>query len=188
MWETHVHALREQDELSWTRRTVGVLRRFDIDSIQAPVEALKRHLQAHPDDVFNVHATKMEALVTALFRDYIPDCSAYHCGRSGDGGFDVFGIECDNPFIVQVKRRMTPDATEGVASIREFLGAMLLSHVPVGYFVSTANRFTRGAKEAAVMAVTSGIVSKIELIDHDRLFSILDISNRSQTEEWRLHL
>jgi len=69
-----------------------------------------------------------------------------------------------------------------VSSIREFVGALVLAGKSVGFFVSTARRFSTWAKESAERA--SGITLKrLELVDASKLMDILRMVS-DRVEPW----
>lgn len=43
-WNTQIHELGEPDKLLSVTRTVGILRRFALESLEVPLNALRRHL------------------------------------------------------------------------------------------------------------------------------------------------
>ncbi len=117
---------------------------------------------------------KLEELVGSVLSDYLK-CEVIYVGGPGDGGYDLLLLMSDNPAIVQVKQRFTPNFAEPVCSIREFIGAMVLGQFRVGFFVSTANHFSRPAHDAATKAKI--ICDRIELVDASRLVDILKLTS-----------
>jgi restriction endonuclease Mrr len=74
---------------------------------------------------------------------------------------------------VQVKRRINKEV-EGVAEVRNFIGALAVESISKGIFVTTATRYTREAKRVADK-LNDGTRSRLELdlIDGGELFEIL---------------
>jgi HJR/Mrr/RecB family endonuclease len=174
--------------LTSTTLTVGILRLFPLDSLEVPLTALRRYLAQKSDAVDYLHPTKMEHLVGALFQDFYPGCQVVHCGRTNDGGIDLFVIMSDVPVAVQVKHRIRTDKGEGVKAIREFLGAMLVAGVSRGIFVTTADHFTGQAKEAINQSLIRGAITYFDLIDRHRLFDLLSLAVPKPSESWRSHV
>jgi hypothetical protein len=75
-------------------------------------------------------------------------------------------------WLVQVKRRESADRSEGVKTIRDLLGAMVLEKSLKGIVVSTANQFSLRAQQAALRAGQIGMT--VKLIDKGILNRMLD--------------
>lgn len=178
-WENDLRTLEGQDR---TQRH-AILRRFAIDSLEVPISLLRSHLRNNPEHIYKIAPNRMEVLVQSVFSEFF-HCNVEHCGRSHDGGIDLFFIISDKPSFVQVKRRETPEKTESVATIREFLGAILLRGADRGYIVSTAENFSQDAKKAARQAEALGLVETYELIDRARFFDMLDLVYRDEDPPW----
>lgn len=146
----------------------GVLDHYNVDSKQVPVEVLEHELRKRPHLFRHVNPTKMEKLVGSILRDVF-DCDVVHLGGAGDGGIDLLLLHADDPIAVQVKRRQSASSAEGVAPIRELLGAALLGRYKHALFVTTAPRFSPAAKDAARLATEIDLVSSFELCDLDKL-------------------
>lgn len=166
---------------SYTLLRRACLREFAIIDDDAPLDALRFHLSKNPKDLNRISPKKLELLVGSVFSDYF-SCEVIHIGGPNDGGFDLFLILSDNPAVVQVKQRIDPKKTEPVSSIREFLGAMVLSQKKFGFFVSSAGKFSKQAQNAAQKA-ESLCIEKLEIIDATRLMDILKIVSK-EVEPW----
>ena len=158
---------------SYTLLRRACLREFAIFDDEAPLDALRSHLRRNPKDLNRISPKKLELLVGSVFSDYF-SCEVIHVGGPGDGGFDLFLIMSDNPAVVQVKQRIDPKKTEPVSSIREFVGAMVLSQKRFGFFVSSAGKFSKQAQDATDKA-QSLCIEKLEIIDATRLIDILKL-------------
>lgn len=166
---------------SYTLLRRACLREFAIIDDDAPLDALRIHLKKNPKDLNRISPKKLELLIGSVFLDYF-SCEVIHVGGPNDGGFDLFLILSDNPAVVQVKQRIDPKKTEPVSSIREFLGAMVLSQKKIGFFVSTAARFSKQAQHAAQKA-ESLCIEKLDIIDAKRLIDILKLVS-DKAEPW----
>jgi hypothetical protein len=111
------------------------------------------------------------------------DCEAIHVGGPNDGGIDVVLILGDRRYVVQTKRR-AGTAAESVASIREFVGAMVLADELRGIFVTTAQKFSTQATAAAALAVDRNVVEYIDLVDPGRLLAVCDLAAKKDTNLW----
>lgn len=103
-------------------------------------------------------------------------CEALHVGRAGDGGIDVLLFDSkDGPVAVQVKHRRSDGRAEGVAVVRELRGAMVLRGLDRGVVVTTSNRFSKAAQQAAQSDPAQSTQQAIDLIDAKRLLEILQV-------------
>jgi len=134
----------------------------------------------------------MERLVAGVISDYYPGCEVELCGRSGDGGIDLFIILADKRIGVQVKRRIVPGRPERVSAVREFFGAGVAKRLRDLIFVSTAERYTRSASGAVAFAeqvVDDNIVDSFVLVNRARFLDMLDVVVPEPLEEpWREHV
>jgi hypothetical protein len=86
---------------------------------------------------------------------------------------DVLLVECDGrQWLIQAKRRETQDASEGISTIRNLLGAMVLEGTRHGVVVSTADHFTYRALQAVGRARDRGMV--LRLLDRSAFDRMLD--------------
>lgn len=96
-----------------------------------------------------IEPRRLEELVADIFRANYSECEVIHVGQPGDGGVDVVFIDSANQqWLIQVKRRESPFAAEGIGTVRNLLGAMMLNGALKGIVVSTADHFTFRAYEA----------------------------------------
>ena len=165
----------------------SMLRHFDIDSVNIPISTLRNYLKSKPNLIYRVAPKSMELLVKSVFSDFF-ECNVYHCGQSNDGGVDLYFVQSHKPIFVQVKRRETPNKTEPVNTIRDFLGAMMLKEAKKGYFVSTAKKFSKEAHNAAKKAETLGLVETYDLINYHRFFEILNLVHKENTPPWKKYI
>lgn len=165
----------------------AILKSYDLSSKQVPIEALRKHLAGSFDDVIHIHDRNMEKLVQSVFREHY-SCDVEHVGRSHDGGIDLILVNADSPTVVQVKRRKSLDHIEGVAGIREFLGATILQNGKNCIYVSTSKKFSEPAIEAAQQAIKVGAVESYELFDFDRFCDVLKLTTEIDPAPWKSYL
>lgn len=165
------------------RYRIAGLRKFDVGSEDLPLTTLKSELKRYPHILHDIHASKFEALVADVLSSFF-QVEVTTVGRTGDGGIDLVYVDGETPFAVQVKRRLSSGSKEGVALIREFLGACMLEGKRNGKIVTTANSFTEGAKGAAKKAVNMGLVESFELIARDRFLELFGYQKKIYRYPW----
>lgn len=123
---------------------------------------------------------KFEIFVQTVFRHYF-DCEVRHIGKSHDGGLDLLVVTHNEGILpVQVKRRYKEGVAESVSVIREFLGAMVSQGYKRGLFVSSAERFSRSAKNTSKSDARSLIDYDIKLLDCGSLLSMCGLLNHNR--------
>lgn len=175
------------DALENIRNDYGILKKYKVDSFHTPTDILRDELIKKPNLIYNINDKKMEQIVGSVFKDFY-DCEVIHLGKTGDGGIDLLLVNGNEQTAVQVKRRTKENSTESVTLIREFLGAMILEQKMNGIIVSTADHFTRPAKEAAKKAPEVSSVKAIELLDYSRFTDILKITTPLKKQTWEKYL
>jgi len=156
----------------------GYISKLGVFSEELPQEChseLVQHLRRNPRLWHEMEPVRLERLVAESFRRNYAPCEAIHVGRPGDGGIDVMLLDSGiKKWLIQVKRRQTSAASEGVETIRNILGAMVLERVFRGIVVSTADHFTFQAWKDRERAEQVGIY--LELVDRGKLNRMLDPS------------
>ncbi|WP_315783186.1 restriction endonuclease [Bradyrhizobium sp. SZCCHNPS1003] len=151
-------------------------------SPDVPIEQLRVHLARFWEQRKHITAQQAEDLVASVLREhYAGDILRLTANANApDGGIDLFISNRDGQVqrAVQVKRRITHDV-EAVTEVRNFVGAMLLSGVDHGIFVTTAARYTSDALAVAKNTNLSKHRLSLELIDGERLLELLEFANRS---------
>ena len=164
----------------------AVLKKYNVNAIDIPVNALVDHIQKHPDDIYRIDTHKMEELVRSVFADFYPSCKVVAFGKTHDGGKDGLLID-DNgmQFIIQVKRRESKNATEGVEAIRSLIGvAAIEDNVNGCIFVSTADHFSRAAKQTAQKAIDKEVVERFELYNCSDFLEKVSLVSESMPKSW----
>jgi hypothetical protein len=161
----------------------ATLKEFDLQRHVIPTETLKREVTKNPKLMYQISPKKMEDLIQQVFKDFYR-CDVEHCGKSHDGGVDLFVLDADKPILVQVKRRENPNAVEPVSLIRDLLGAMFINNSKRGVFVSTADKFSFPSHKLRNELLTKGKLDYFELINFSRLSEILALTGKNQSQPW----
>jgi len=120
-----------------------------------------------------INSHKLEVFIADVLRANYAPCEVIHVGKPDDKGVDVLFIDADKEqWLVQVKRRQLPTASEGISTVRNLLGAMIVAGNLRGILVSTADHFTYRANEAIGRAKEFGMT--VELVDRNKLNRMLD--------------
>ena len=110
----------------------------------------------------------LEIFVADILKANYEPCEVVHIGQPDDGGVDVLFVDSSSKqWLVQVKRRESLNASEGVSTVRNLLGAMVVAGSLRGILVSTADHFTYRANEAAGRASLCGMT--VRLVDRGKL-------------------
>lgn len=165
----------------------SILRQYDLSDKKIPIEVLQKYLVKNFQDVIHINDKSMEKLVQSVFAEHF-NCKVEHIGKSHDGGIDLLLIDSDNPTVVQVKRRKKLAHTESVSGIRDLLGATILKESKNCIYVSTCEKFSDPAKEAAEKAVKIGAIESYELYDFNRFNDILKLTSTSEEIPWKRFL
>jgi len=165
----------------------GIVKRFDQSDRNLPLDTLVNELNRRKNLLYKIHPTKMEELVKYVFESFY-NCEVYHCGKSHDGGVDLVLINSEKPTLIQVKRRMNPESTESVSTIRDFLGAIMLNKVQNGIIVSTADHYSYESVKVSEKVIKENILSKFELINFKRFVEMLDVIGNKSNEPWKNYL
>jgi restriction endonuclease Mrr len=169
----------------------GVLKSYDTSDSQIPIESLRQTLRKNENIVHKIDPYLFEKLVGSVMRDFYANCVVNFCGRSGDGGIDLFLIESDKTIAIQVKRRIHPNSVERIQAVREFLGASLAQGIDHLIYVSTARSFSggvSGAKTFAKRVVDQRVVRSFQLVNRDQFFSMLRTISDTNEKPWRKFL
>lgn len=152
---------------------VSKLREFKGNLPECCDAELAAYIRRHPDVLHRYPPTRFEKLVADVFRANYVNAEVLHVGKPKDGGIDVRLIEADKEqWLIQVKRRESQNKAEGVSTIRDMLGAMMLADGHQGIVVSTAPRFSREAQSAAAKARKRGMT--VRLVDRGIFEKMLD--------------
>lgn len=166
--------------------STAILKKYSDDDINVPLSALREYILRKPEIIYRIDAHKMEDLVRSVLKDFYPYCKVISFGKTRDGGKDGLLID-DNgkQFLIQVKRRTTPDSTEGVTGLRELIGVKVLENNVSGcIFVTTADHFSAPAKTYAKQVVQKSVVESFALYDCKEFLRITDLVKEKLPNSW----
>jgi hypothetical protein len=152
---------------------ISKVRTFD-DGVPEPCSVeLAQVLRRQHKSWHTVAPRKLELLVADVFKAKYSHCEVMHVGRPGDGGVDVVFIDAEKQqWLIQVKRRENPLSSEGVTTVRNLLGTMVVEGTLRGIVVSTADHFTVRAYDAVRRAKENHSL-EVQLIDRGKLNRML---------------
>ena len=164
------------------------LEEYELNDDSVPIIELKEYLAKHREAVRDISPTKLEVLVSDIYRETGDYSEVIHVGRPMDGGVDVVLIKNESETtLVQVKQRKE-GKTESVSTIRNLLGAMYREGSLRGIVVSTADAFSWCARKEATGEVPNfGITYEIDLIDEGKLNEMI-VSGQNRSEPWAFGL
>jgi hypothetical protein len=152
---------------------ISKLREFDAHLPDSCDGELASFIRRNPNFLHSCNPRSFEKLVADVFKANFSNAEVLHVGKPDDGGIDVLLIDAlHQQWLIQVKRRESPKHSEGVNTIRNMLGAMLLEKSLRGIVVSTANQFSLRARQAAAKAGHIGMT--VRLVDKGIFNRMLD--------------
>jgi len=161
----------------------GILRQYNLADTQAPIDEIRKYIERHPNGSALVNPACFEKVVGAIFADFY-NCEVLHVGKSKDKGVDLIMIHGDSPQFIQVKRRSTNGAVEGVQAVRELLGCQLINNWPKGVLVTSAKSFTTYARKEVSSPNLQKFGIELKLVDFPELLSMANIANRQIKPYW----
>jgi hypothetical protein len=157
---------------------------IDIRSSQVAVDDLIFHLTRRWEDRKRISASSAESLVASLLREHLK-CdviSSTANTTTPDRGIDLHVCHDNGEIIaaVQVKRRINRQV-EGVAEVRNFVGALAIENIAKGIFVTTATHYTREATLVAEKLKSSTCSRlQLDLVNGRDLFELLKTLPRKE--------
>lgn len=155
-----------------TTSRLPCLRRFSNKLPIGCSTELAQALRRSPSQWHDIDPRQFERLVADVFRANYANAEVIHVGRPADGGVDIFLVDSGEEWLIQVKRRENPQASEGVGTLRSLLGTLVLEGASRGMIVSTADHFSYQAVKARDRAEKIGY--KVLLHDRGILNRMLD--------------
>ncbi|MGK8559545.1 restriction endonuclease [Nocardia gipuzkoensis] len=138
------------------------LREFNDAAPEGTLAEIAQWFRRHPSLYQTVTPNYLEKLVARVFRELDTYVEVRHVGRPDDGGVDVILVEDEaRTWLVQVKRRESANSSEGVSTVRNLLGSLVLNKESLGVVVSTADHFTYRARQAVQGASEVGYTVRL---------------------------
>lgn len=158
-----------------------VLRQFGINDKDLLIGEVATHLTKHFSDVEMLAPRRFEELVEDVFKQV-----GYHTRltqATRDGGYDISLLETPTgeQAIVECKR-YRKDRKVSVGIVRDLIGVQLIEGVNKAYLVTTSD-FTRAASDAAERLSVRKSGYDLDLVDGDRLLSLLKVYNEGLPDE-----
>jgi restriction system protein len=164
----------------------AILRSYNDNAIDVPINALREYINKNPDKIYKINEHRMEDLVRSVFSDFYPSCTVRKFGQTRDGGRDGLLIdENGQQFLISIKRRESPKATEGVSTLRDLIGATVVEDNISGCIVvSTADHFSKDATNYAKKVLSKNFIERFELIDCKKFLQITDLTKDKLPTTW----
>lgn len=156
-----------------TTSRLPCLKRFTKQLPDGCASELAQLLRRDPSKWHTMEPRTFERFVADVFRANHADAEVVHVGKPADGGVDVYFVDSGQEWLIQVKRRESPTASEGVSTLRSLLGTLVLEGSMSGMIVSSADHFTYQAARAKDRATDLGF--QLKLIDRGILDRMLDL-------------
>lgn len=161
----------------------SVVKKFSISDRDPSILDVHRELKKNKDSISKMNKTAFEKYMQAVLSESY-SCKVKHVGQTNDGGIDLLMIERDEPIIVQVKNRELWK-TEGVETVRSFLGSMLDNDIYRGMILSTAKTFTRGSRQMASRNLANGKVQRLDLKNCNEILEMIGALNSTNEQLWK---
>lgn len=150
----------------------SVARKFDASLPEGCTTELALQLRQDSSLWHSIDPRRMERFVADLFRANYGHVEVIHVGKPGDLGIDVLLVDAGNAeWLIQVKRRESPDSIEGFETLQRLLGTLVLEGKLRGIIATTAKHFSRQLLKQKRRAESRGFV--IELLDRGKLDRML---------------
>lgn len=164
----------------------AILRSYNDNAIDVPINALREYINKNPSKIYKINEHRMEDLVRSVFSDFFPSCTVRKFGQTRDGGKDGLLIdENGQQFLISIKRRESPNATEGVSTLRDLIGATVVEDNISGCIVvSTADHFSKDAAHYAKKVLSQKFIERFELIDCKEFLRITDLTKDKLPTTW----
>lgn len=145
--------------------------------------ALLDELSDSPKRAFETSPKQFELFVGSVLSAFF-NCEVYHVGKSRDGGIDLVAVGADHPLMIQVKRRESPNAVEGVEVVRLLFASMFVRGAKNGMIVTTAHHFSKDAKQWIHLPALKDNSYNIDLVAFDRLLQMTNSVRTDNEPPW----
>jgi len=175
------------DTLTGVEWTVPFTRSFQPEAHTPALAELAARAHDSPERLNVLSPLNFELFVGTVLKEHM-ECDVKHVGGTHDGGIDLLVLDADPPLVVQVKRRRRRDSAEGVEVVKTMFATMFGGGHGRGMVVTSANRFTRGARAWARLPSLSHAGFEIDLVDINRLIDMTRPSERPAQPAWQTAL
>ena len=181
-WKFHLN-----DLVGNSYTTIPHVKRFDYEQKVFSLSHLSKEIFANREKIYSMNPTNFEIFVGSILSDFL-DCEVHHIGKSGDDGIDLLALVSDSPLMIQVKRRSSASATEGIDVVKLLFASAFAQGGNNGMVVTSAKSFT---KPAVTWTQSPRIIDtgfKLDLIDINSLMSMMDaVAKKDTPHPWQLH-
>ena len=161
----------------------GIIKKYDVSDKNIPISVLNKEIKKNPRILHSINTTRFEMLTRDVFSDFY-NCDVVHCGKSHDGGKDLFMIISDEPILVQCKRRVKYETIEPISSIREFIGTLFIEEVNKGIYVTTAKDFSMSTKKLIKKQLDRRKLERFDLINFDEFIKMHNLTFSHEKKPW----
>jgi len=166
------------DQYPMVTHAIATLGNDSSGNYVTPIVELDQYLKMNWNDRKELSAGRAEQLIAEVFKEHL-NCEVIYTTNgvySPDGGIDFVLINSNAgiEYAFQVKRRLA-DSPERIQPVREFIGAVASSRYKHGFYVTTAERFTKSTRKELASTV-SNLAARdmhLTLVDGDVLRSLL---------------
>jgi hypothetical protein len=176
--------LKNDNSLFPTRFATPFVKSFCPQRHVAALSTLAQEIKENPGKAYTLDTTQFEITVGTILKDYM-NCEVMHVGKTGDGGIDLIVIASDDPVMVQVKRRTRGSKSEGVEVVKELFASMFAASANKGMLVTTAQKFTKGAKNWVHLPALKDRNYQIDLVNIDRLLDMIRANSNGENPVWK---
>jgi hypothetical protein len=170
---------------SWCGINKGILKRYPINSLEVPMEELRKYLKNHPSDMAYTNTTAFEKLMAHCIRETNDYCEVKHVGGTGDGGVDIELVSLnEGKRLVQVKRREDITSTEGVKVVRELNGVLLRENNYKGMVITTAKKFSGEVLDEINKTKQSREEYDMKLFTYKDIVELFDVKPSNPYRPW----
>jgi restriction endonuclease len=168
-------------DIKASRYQTDVLRQFGINDKDLLIGEVATHLVKHFSDVEMLAPRRFEELIEAVFKQVGYRTRLTQATR--DGGYDISLLETatGEQAIVECKR-YRKDRKVSVGIVRDLIGVQLIEGINKAYLVTTSD-FTKAASDAAERLSVRKSGYDLDLVDGDRLLSLLKVYNEELPDE-----
>jgi len=176
-----------QDRAHLPYYTIPNVKRFDYEAAVPSMSYLSKEIHRNRERLYGMNPTGFEVFVGSVLSDFL-DCEVHHIGRSGDDGVDLIALVGDSPLMIQVKRRESPSATEGIDVVKLLFASAFVQGSSNGMVVTSAKRFTRPARIWSESRKLTDSGFHLDLVDMNSLMSMVDaVASKDEVPPWHRH-